>query len=152
MRVRILGCSGGIGGGRHTTSMLIDDDCLIDAGSGVLRLGLDELARIDHVFLTHSHLDHIVELPFLADLVVTQKSTPLKIYGLSSTLDDLRRYVFNDRVWPDFSAINLIGHTYKTIQFIEIELDYPYRGPVDKLMCGSLYECIGQAAMHCLLA
>ena len=59
MKVRILGCSGGIGGGLRTTSMLVDHDVLIDAGTGVADLALADLARIDHVFLTHSHLDHI---------------------------------------------------------------------------------------------
>ena len=36
VKVRILGCSGGIGG-RHlrTTSLLVDNDILIDAGTGV---------------------------------------------------------------------------------------------------------------------
>ena len=44
MKVRVLGCSGGIGG-RHlrTTSMLVDHDILIDAGTGVGELSLDEL-------------------------------------------------------------------------------------------------------------
>jgi phosphoribosyl 1,2-cyclic phosphodiesterase len=59
MKLRILGCSGGIGGVARTTSMLLDDNVLIDAGTGVGDLGLSELVRIDHVFVTHSHLDHI---------------------------------------------------------------------------------------------
>jgi ribonuclease BN (tRNA processing enzyme) len=75
MKVRILGCSGGIGG-RHlrTTSMLVDDDILIDAGTGVADLSLAELATIDHVFLTHSHLDHIASLPLLIDSVSDMRS------------------------------------------------------------------------------
>src|SRR2546425_1012433 len=60
MKLRILGCSGGIGG-RHlrTTSMLLDNDILVDAGTGVADLSLTELSPIDHVVLTHSHLDHL---------------------------------------------------------------------------------------------
>ena len=69
MQVQVLGCSGGIGDGRHTTSFLIDDDILLDAGSGVSRLSRAALARIDHVFITHSHLDHILSLPLLLDSV-----------------------------------------------------------------------------------
>ena len=70
MRLRVLGCSGGIGG-RHlrTTSMLLDDDVLIDAGTGVGDLSIEELARIDHVFVTHSHLDHVGSIPFMVDTV-----------------------------------------------------------------------------------
>ena len=54
MRLRVLGCSGGIGG-RHlrTTSFLVDGDVLIDAGSGVGDLSLAELTHIDHVLVTH---------------------------------------------------------------------------------------------------
>ena len=35
MQIKILGCSGGIGGNMRTTSILVDDDVLIDAGTGV---------------------------------------------------------------------------------------------------------------------
>ena len=65
MKLRILGCSGGIGGALRTTSMLIDDDILIDAGTGLGELDVDEMKRIRHVFLTHTHLDHIACLPLV---------------------------------------------------------------------------------------
>ena len=58
--IRVLGCHGSIAARCHTTSFLLDDDILIDAGTGVGELRLDELARIDHVLLSHSHLDHIL--------------------------------------------------------------------------------------------
>lgn len=78
MRLRVLGCSGGIGG-RHlrTTSFLVDNDVLIDAGSGVGDLSLAELTRIDHVFVTHSHLDHVTSIPFLVDTVGGMRDRPL---------------------------------------------------------------------------
>ena len=63
MQLRILGCSGSISRGSHTTSMLVDDDVLIDAGTGVGELTLEEMMPIKHVFLTHSHLDHLASLP-----------------------------------------------------------------------------------------
>ena len=69
MQLRILGCSGGIGGNLRTTSMLLDHDVLIDAGTGVGDLTLTELKQIDHIFVTHSHLDHIACIPFLVDTV-----------------------------------------------------------------------------------
>src|SRR5687767_15813201 len=65
MRIRVLGCSGGIGGGLRTTALLVDDDILIDAGTGVGDLSLASLAKIDHIFVTHSHLDHVASIPFL---------------------------------------------------------------------------------------
>jgi len=68
IKLKILGCSGGIGGEHlRTTSLLVDDDVLIDAGTGVGDLSIAEMARIDHVFLTHTHLDHIACLPLMID-------------------------------------------------------------------------------------
>ena len=68
MKIRVLGCSGGIGGSLRTTALLVDDDVLIDAGTGVGDLSLESLARIDHIFVTHSHLDHVTSIPFLVVL------------------------------------------------------------------------------------
>ncbi len=106
MRVRILGASGGIGGpALHTTAMLVDDDILIDAGTGVCRLSLDELARIDHVFITHSHLDHIACLPLIGDSVGDLRATPLTVHATGPTIAILQSHVFNWAVWPDFTRI-----------------------------------------------
>lgn len=105
MRLRVLGCSGGIGGGRHTTSLLVDEDILIDAGSGVTRLTLDELARVEHLFLTHSHLDHVLSLPLLLDSVAGERRGPLTVHGLPEVLQILRDHIFNWRIWPDFARI-----------------------------------------------
>ena len=106
MKVRVLGCSGGIGG-RHlrTTSLLLDHDILIDAGTGVEELSLTELKTIDSVFITHSHLDHIAMLPMLVDTVGEFRNKPLTVYALASTIAILREHVFNWKVWPDFSEI-----------------------------------------------
>ena len=105
MKLKILGCSGGIGAGLRTTTMLLDDDVLIDAGTGVGDLSLDEMVRIDHVFVTHSHLDHICCIPFLVDTVGYLRHTPLTVYGTGGTLDALRVHVFNDHIWPDFTRL-----------------------------------------------
>lgn len=67
MQVRVLGCSGAIARDARTTSFLLDDRILIDAGTGVGDLTLEEMLRIEHVFLTHSHLDHIAALPLMID-------------------------------------------------------------------------------------
>lgn len=105
MKLRVLGCSGGIGGCLRTTSLLVDDDVLIDAGTGVGDLSIAELAAIDHVFVTHSHMDHIAYIPFLVDTVGGMRSKPLVVHAIEATLDILRKHVFNWQIWPDFSAI-----------------------------------------------
>jgi ribonuclease BN (tRNA processing enzyme) len=105
MRIRVLGCSGGIGGGLRTTSLLVDDDVLVDAGTGVGDLTLDALARIDHIFVSHSHLDHVTSIPFLVDTVCWMRSSPILVYGIKETLDILRAHLFNWKIWPDFTQI-----------------------------------------------
>jgi len=107
-----------------TTCLRVSDHCVIDAGNLINTFG-DHVFTIEHIFLTHSHLDHIIDIPFLADLFVTQKKVSLKVYGLKATLDDLRRFIFNHHIWPNFEEITLIGHTDKTIELIELELEVP---------------------------
>lgn len=105
MRLRILGCSGGIGGDLRTTSMLLDDDVLLDAGTGVGDLSLQQLARIDHIFLTHSHLDHVTSIPFLLDTVGFRREQPILLHAIPETLDILGEHLFNWKLWPDFRQI-----------------------------------------------
>lgn len=105
MRVRVLGCSGAIAKNCRTTSFLIDDDTLIDAGTGVGDLTLEEMGRIDRVFLTHSHLDHVAALPLMVDAVAAKRTSALQIHALEGTIDALQKHIFNDIIWPDFSRI-----------------------------------------------
>jgi ribonuclease BN (tRNA processing enzyme) len=105
MQIKVLGCSGGIGGELRTTSMLVDQDILIDAGTGVGNLTMDELLRIDHILLTHSHLDHIAFIPFLLDTVMGIRSEPITVHAKKETLETLRHHIFNWEVWPDFNMI-----------------------------------------------
>lgn len=105
MKLRVLGCSGGIGARARTTSFLVDDDILIDAGTGVEDLSVEELARIDHVFLTHSHLDHVAALPLLVDSVGALRTRPIVVHALPETIAALRAHIFNWTIWPDFTEI-----------------------------------------------
>lgn len=102
MRIQILGCSGGVGPGLRTTSLLIDDRLLIDAGSGVEDLSLAQMRRIERIFLTHSHLDHICGLAFMADNLFGLIDRPIEISALEATLAAIRTHLFNWVIWPDF--------------------------------------------------
>ena len=121
MRLRVLGCSGGIGG-RHlrTTSFLVDNDVLIDAGSGVGDLSLAELTRIDHVFVTHSHLDHVTSIPFLVDTVGGMRDKPMTIHATAPTIEILKNHLFNWAIWPDFTEIPTAEAPFLRYEPIEV--------------------------------
>lgn len=109
MQIRVLGCSGSIAAGSRTTSFLVDDDVLVDAGTGVGDLALDELARIDDIFVSHSHLDHVLAIALLADSVKRLRADagrpPIRVHALAETLHALRTHVFNGVIWPDFTRL-----------------------------------------------
>ena len=109
MNLHVLGCSGAIAAGCKTTAFLVDDDVLIDAGTGVGDLPLDKLARIDHILISHSHLDHILSIALLADSVMRLRSAqgrgPIRVHALPETLSALSDHIFNGIIWPDFTRL-----------------------------------------------
>lgn len=120
MKLRVLGCSGGIGGNLHTTSFLLDHDILMDAGTGVSELSLTELSMIDHIFITHSHLDHIACIPLLVDSVGFMRDRPITLYATAETLDILKQHIFNWKIWPDFSEIPNAQQPFMRYQEIKL--------------------------------
>lgn len=105
MRIKVLGCSGGVGPDLRTTSLLVDDTILIDAGTGVGDLSLAQMRRIGQVFLTHSHLDHVCGLAFMADNLFDLVDHPIEVLGTAPTLRAVREHIFNWAIWPDFSSL-----------------------------------------------
>ena len=105
MQIRILGCSGGIGAALRTTSILIDQDILIDCGTGIGDLSIDQMKSIKHVFITHSHLDHTAALPLLIDTIFGDVDHPLQVYASSATIEAIKKHIFNWVMWPDFTEI-----------------------------------------------
>jgi len=105
VKLRVLGCSGGVAEGLRTTSLLINDSILIDAGTGVGDLTLEEMAKIEHVFITHSHIDHVGFLPLLVDSMFSNITTPITVYSQAVTIQAIKDHIFNWIIWPDFSQL-----------------------------------------------
>lgn len=106
MKLHVLGCAGGIGGQqRLTTCLLIDNDVLLDAGTGISSLDVDQLAAIDHIFLSHSHLDHVAGLALLADAVNGRRKLPVTVHASPQVIYSLKTHLFNWALWPDFTTI-----------------------------------------------
>jgi ribonuclease BN (tRNA processing enzyme) len=120
MRVRVLGCSGAIAKDCRTTSFLIDSDVLVDAGTGVGDLTLEEMCGIRDVLLTHSHLDHVAALPLMTDSIASQLTEPIRIHALGGTIAALKSHIFNNVIWPDFSRIPTVEAPF--VSFHEIQV------------------------------
>jgi ribonuclease BN (tRNA processing enzyme) len=147
MKVRVLGCSGGVGGrGLFTTSLLVDDDILIDAGTGLAELSLAEMAAIDHVFLTHSHLDHIAVLPLMIDSVASMRNSPVTVHATDATLQAIRAHIFNGTIWPDFSTITVRQCKVMRYEAVHVgrRVDFSRRGvtavPAEHAVCAVGYH------------
>jgi ribonuclease BN (tRNA processing enzyme) len=120
--IKILGAYGSRFENLATTCVQICDTVLIDAGNVMKPLGKKAL-NIDHIFISHAHFDHIVDIPFLIDIFFEQRKKPLFIYGLKNVLAQLKQYIFNWEIWPDFSKINLLNKDQKAINFIDIDFN-----------------------------
>lgn len=105
MDIRVLGCSGGVSQGNRTTSFMVGNDILIDAGSGVGDLTLDEMRSIRHIFITHTHLDHIHCVPLLIDTIFDTVTEPLVLHGSAIALKAIKQHLFNGIIWPDFTKL-----------------------------------------------
>ncbi len=110
MRLRVLGCQGGSAPARHLPGLLLDDTVLLEAGFVTSTLPLHEQLEIRHVLLSHAHLDHTGGLAYLADNRCCHRASsgnghPLTVSSAAPVVEDLRDHFFNNRLWPDFSAI-----------------------------------------------
>ena len=111
MRIKVLGCYGGQLLGFRLTSFLVNDSILLDAGSPTEALSLEEQHGIRHICLSHTHLDHIKDIAFLADnrslkrLGGIKANRTINVHSLPENNKTLLRDFFNDHIWPDFTVI-----------------------------------------------
>jgi len=115
--IKILGSFGNRVANGGTTSFLLDEEIAIDAGN-LSKLGKDVI-KLNHIFISHSHFDHIADLPFVIDTLFSERKETLKIYGLKETLNQLQN-IFNNKIWPDFRNIKLLNNK-ASVEFIEIQ-------------------------------
>lgn len=105
MRLKVLGAYGASDAEHNLTGYLIDDWFAVDAGTLTSKLSFAQQARVQAVFITHPHADHIRDLPHLIHNRFSQPTQPLTIFASREVLDLLVRDVFNGTVWPDFADI-----------------------------------------------
>jgi HD-GYP domain-containing protein (c-di-GMP phosphodiesterase class II)/ribonuclease BN (tRNA processing enzyme) len=118
--VKVLGAAGSYSHKSKATSFLIGKNIVIDAGNIIQGLG-EECCELEHVFISHTHFDHIVDLPFVIESYFECREKPLKVYALSENIDKLQEYLFNWSIWPDFQKITQKNNKEISLQFIPVE-------------------------------
>lgn len=110
MLVKIIGGHGGTSPGFRTTSYLIDGVLLLDAGSVASGIPIEEQVKIKNILISHSHLDHISDLAFMADNCFGLKSEPFEVFANTSIHKAIKDHLLNDIIWPDFSKLPSVEH------------------------------------------
>lgn len=110
MKVRILGCSGSESRGHMPPGFLVNDVMMLDAGTITAALGTRAQSKITDILISHTHLDHIKSLLFLADNLVGRVRKPVVIRSIPKVLDAIRKHLMNDIIWPDFTKIPTPGN------------------------------------------
>jgi len=108
------------------TAFQLNETTLIDAGS--VTEAIDEsCASITEIWLTHSHLDHIVDIAFMLDDYFELRKESLTIVALPKTIKALQENFLNDTIWPDFSKIPLFNSNEMVVKYREISENRVYR-------------------------
>ncbi len=119
--IKILGAYGGKATNMQLTSLQLSKEIVLDAGNILEGLG-NGVKNVNHVFISHSHLDHINDIGFLIDATFDTRTQPLKVYGRAKTLENIHKHILNWDIWPDFTQINLINSNEKAVELIEIKI------------------------------
>jgi len=122
MKIRIVGSAARHPAVRqYVSSYVINDRVAIDAGCLGMYGSPQDQAAVDHVFLTHSHMDHCASLPiFVENRYGLAPHCPV-IYGSAHTLDSLQKHAFNDIVWPDFIKMSAETRPFLRLQAVSAE-------------------------------
>jgi ribonuclease BN (tRNA processing enzyme) len=119
MNVHVLGGHGGQAKGFATTSFLIDQKLLLDAGAVTTALTVDEQSKIENILISHCHLDHTKDIAFLCDNCFGMKQKPFEVYSHMTVNKLIKTHILNDMLWPDFSV--LPSASYPTVRFNDLE-------------------------------
>lgn len=124
-KITVLGAYGTKAKGFGTSSFYLNKENVIDAGNLLVALE-EKSAKIQNIWITHSHLDHISDIAYIIDNYYASIEKTINICGLPATLHAIEKHFLNDLIWPDFSKIPLANKSGMCINYIEIELDKEY--------------------------
>jgi len=120
MKLQILGSAGAEFPDFRPPAFLIDGQLLLDAGTIGSVLSEEEQWKINHIFITHSHLDHIRSIPALADNIIMKNlKHSVTVHSTTDVISALRDHIFNGVIWPDFTKLPSLENpviTYATLE------------------------------------
>jgi ribonuclease BN (tRNA processing enzyme) len=108
MRARLLPSALGSSqpvGCQYLTTFLVNDTVAIDAGSLGFYLTPAEQARVRHVFISHSHLDHTGSLPMFIDNIYDRRGEPVTVHASADVLDQVQEHLLNEAMWVDYDRL-----------------------------------------------
>lgn len=123
MRIQVLGSYGGESLECRMTCLLINGRVALDAGSLSQALSIEQQVDVHTILLSHSHMDHTNSLPFFIENVYGKTEKSIDIYGSQATVYAIRKYLFNNATWPDFTR--LPNHLLPAMRFHELESEVP---------------------------
>jgi ribonuclease BN (tRNA processing enzyme) len=124
MRIHVLGGYGGESREHRMTSLLINGRIALDAGSLSQVLSVEQQVEVHSILLSHSHMDHTNSLPFFIENVYGKSEKAIDIHASGATVYAIRKYLFNNATWPDFTR--LPNHLLPAVLFHEMESEVPF--------------------------
>jgi len=86
---------------RHTLSLLLPDCAvMLDAGTSVFRAAKYLVGPELDIFLTHTHLDHVVGLTFLFSVMREHPLRRITLHALPEKLRAVDEHLFNEELFP----------------------------------------------------
>jgi len=123
MRLEVLGGFGGESRDCRMTCLLINGSIALDAGSLSQVLSIERQVEVHSILLSHSHMDHTNSLPFFIENVYGKSERPIDIHASEATVYAIRKYLFNNATWPDFTR--LPNHLLPAMRFAEFQSEAP---------------------------
>ena len=129
MKLRVLGSAGAEMPDFKPPAFLIDEHLLLDAGTIGAVLTEEEQKKLQHIFITHSHLDHIRGIPALADNIILKNfQHSVSLHSIREVISAMQHHLFNNIIWPDFTSIPSSEHPVLALETIIPEKEYILSG------------------------
>jgi len=115
MKLVLLGTTGYHPSNARQTACMMLPECgvVLDAGTAMYRVRDQLVQPTLDVFVTHAHLDHVVGLTFLFDVLYEKPVKSVRVHGEARKLSAIQEHLFSETLFPALPPIEwqpLAGH------------------------------------------